>query len=174
MFPRWHLSAVLGIVLMLCAALAQAEEEITCIKKGDTLVECNGIEFEANSLDLPGTTKFYIDLSICVSLVLFAGVMSGLTIGLLSFNTTELKVLQKGGEDHERIYAAAIIKLVEKKHFLLVTLLLCNAAAMEALPIYLDSMLPSFMAIIVSVTAVLFFGEIIPQAICSRFGLAIG
>ena len=29
-------------------------------------------------------------------------------------------------------------------------------------------------AIIISVTAVLFFGEIIPQSICTRYGLAIG
>lgn len=48
---------------------------------------------------------------------------------------------------------------VAHKHLLLVTLLLCNAAAMEALPIFLDKMVPSYMAIALSVTAVLFFGE---------------
>jgi hypothetical protein len=42
---------------------------------------------------------------------------------------------------------------------LLVTLLLANAAAMEALPIFLDKMVPEWLAIILSVTAVLFFGE---------------
>jgi metal transporter CNNM len=45
---------------------------------------------------------------------------------------------------------------------MLVTLLLCNAAAMEALPLSLDKLLPAYAAIIVSVTGVLFFGEIIP------------
>jgi hypothetical protein len=40
-----------------------------------------------------------------------------------------------------------------------VTLLLCNAAAMEALPIFLDKMMPSYLAVLVSVTAVLLFGE---------------
>jgi metal transporter CNNM len=48
-----------------------------------------------------------------------------------------------------------------------VTLLLANAFAMEALPIYLDAIVPSFWAIIISVTAVLFFGEVIPQAVCT-------
>jgi metal transporter CNNM len=48
----------------------------------------------------------------------------------------------------------------------LVTLLLSNAIAMEALPIFLDALVPSFWAVMISVTAVLFFGEIIPQAIC--------
>ena len=49
---------------------------------------------------------------------------------------------------------------------MLVTLLLSNATAMEALPIFIDRLVPSLWAVIISVTAVLFFGEIIPQAIC--------
>lgn len=42
---------------------------------------------------------------------------------------------------------------------LLVTLLLANAACMEALPLFLEHLMPDYLAIIVSVTAVLFFGE---------------
>ena len=38
---------------------------------------------------------------------------------------------------------------------------------MEALPIFLDALVPAIWAIIISVTAVLFFGEVIPQAICT-------
>ena len=38
---------------------------------------------------------------------------------------------------------------------------------MEALPIYLDAIVPSAYAILISVVAVLFFGEVIPQAICT-------
>ena len=49
---------------------------------------------------------------------------------------------------------------------MLVTLLLANATAMEALPIFLDALVPSFWAVLISVTAVIFFGEIIPQAFC--------
>lgn len=50
---------------------------------------------------------------------------------------------------------------------MLVTLLLCNALAMEALPIFLDRVVKPLYAIIISVTAVLIFGEIIPQALCT-------
>ena len=50
-------------------------------------------------------------------------------------------------------------------HLLLVSLLLVNAAVNEALPIFLDSLVPSWLAIVLSVTLVLFFGEIIPSAI---------
>jgi len=38
---------------------------------------------------------------------------------------------------------------------------------MEALPIYLDRLMPEVWAIIVSVTCVLWFGEIIPMAVCT-------
>ncbi|KAK6146132.1 hypothetical protein DH2020_020001 [Rehmannia glutinosa] len=68
----------------------------------------------------------------------------------------------------------AILPVVQKQHQLLVTLLLCNAAAMEALPIYLDKLFNQYVAIILSVTFVLAFGEVIPQAICTRYGLAVG
>ena len=45
---------------------------------------------------------------------------------------------------------------------------------METLPIFLDKLINPVGAILCSVTLVLLFGEIIPQAICQRFGLAIG
>ena len=64
--------------------------------------------------------------------------------------------------------------LIKREHHLLVTLLLCNAGAMEALPIFLDKLVSPVAAILISVTMVLMFGEIIPQAVCQRYGLAIG
>jgi len=50
-------------------------------------------------------------------------------------------------------------------HVLLVTLLLTNASANEALPLFLDRLVPSWLAIILSVSVVLIFGEIVPSAI---------
>lgn len=50
-------------------------------------------------------------------------------------------------------------------HCLLVTLLLANAAANEALPLFLDALVPSWLAVVLSVTVVLIFGEIVPSAI---------
>lgn len=51
-----------------------------------------------------------------------------------------------------------------------VTLLLCNAAAMETLPLALDRLMPAYLAIIVSVTAVLFFGEYVLNVIGAVIG----
>nr|PNR37528.1 hypothetical protein PHYPA_020637 [Physcomitrium patens] len=45
---------------------------------------------------------------------------------------------------------------------------------MEALPIFLNYMFNEFVAVVLSVTFVLAFGEVIPQAVCSRHGLSIG
>ncbi|XP_074292175.1 DUF21 domain-containing protein At4g14240-like [Silene latifolia] len=121
-----------------------------------------------------GTATWFIYGGLCCFLVLFAGLMSGLTLGLMSINLVDLEILKRSGSSSEQKQAAAILPVVQKQHQLLVTLLLCNAGAMEALPIYLDKLFNQYLAIILSVTLVLAFGEVIPQAICSRYGLAVG
>ncbi|KAI3979859.1 hypothetical protein MKX01_042513 [Papaver californicum] len=121
-----------------------------------------------------GTLKWYTYIGISCLLVLFAGIMSGLTLGLMSLGLVDLQILQSSGTPSEKKQAAAILPVVQKQHQLLVTLLLCNACAMEALPLYLDRVFNPFLAIVLSVTFVLAFGEVIPQAICTRYGLAVG
>lgn len=121
-----------------------------------------------------GTVWWYVYAGISCILVLFAGIMSGLTLGLMSLGLVDLEILQRSGTPSEKKQAAAILPVVQKQHQLLVTLLLCNAVAMEALPIYLDKLFNQYVAIILSVTFVLSFGEVIPQAICTRYGLAVG
>ncbi|XP_050219291.1 DUF21 domain-containing protein At4g14240 [Mercurialis annua] len=121
-----------------------------------------------------GSIWWFVYAGISCFLVLFAGIMSGLTLGLMSLGLVELEILQRSGTSSEKKQAATILPVVQKQHQLLVTLLLCNAASMEALPIYLDKLFNQYVAIILSVTFVLFFGEVIPQAICTRYGLAVG
>ncbi len=57
--------------------------------------------------------------------------------------------------------------MLENQHHLLVTLLVANSAAMEALPLCLNLLVSEYASVIISVTAVLAFGEIIPQALCT-------
>ncbi|KAL9237591.1 hypothetical protein vseg_012120 [Gypsophila vaccaria] len=121
-----------------------------------------------------GTAAWFVYAGLCCFLVLFAGLMSGLTLGLMSLSLVDLEILKRSGSPAEQKQSAAILPVVQKQHQLLVTLLLCNAAAMEALPIYLDKLFNQYVAIILSVTLVLAFGEVIPQAICTRYGLAVG
>lgn len=80
----------------------------------------------------------------------------------------------RSGTPQDRKHAAKIMPVVKNQHLLLCTLLIYNAAAMEALPIFLDSLVTAWGAILISVTLILLFGEIIPQSVCSRYGLAIG
>ncbi|KAF8012310.1 hypothetical protein BT93_I0449 [Corymbia citriodora subsp. variegata] len=119
-------------------------------------------------------TGFFVHIGIITFLVAFAGLMSGLTLGLMSMSLVDLEVLAKSGTPTDRKYAKKILPVVKRQHLLLCTLLICNAAAMEALPIFLDSLVTAWGAILISVTLILSFGEIIPQAVCSRYGLAIG
>eukprot|EP00882_Tetradesmus_deserticola_P027204 GHRQ01030081.1.p1 GENE.GHRQ01030081.1~~GHRQ01030081.1.p1 ORF type:complete len:148 (+),score=55.83 GHRQ01030081.1:27-470(+) len=114
----------------------------------------------------PAERASYITISI--TLVCFAGIMSGLTLGLCSMDLVELEVLKRSGTVREQQYSAAIVPILTNQHFLLVTLLLCNACAMEALPLFLDRLADPVTAILISVTAVLVFGEILPQAVCTR------
>ncbi|KAG8073262.1 hypothetical protein GUJ93_ZPchr0006g44203 [Zizania palustris] len=119
-------------------------------------------------------TMFWVYLISCLGLVMFAGLMSGLTLGLMSLSLVDLEVLAKAGTPTDKLNAARILPVVKNQHLLLCTLLIGNSLAMEALPIFLDSLVPSFGAILISVTLILAFGEIMPQAICTRYGLSVG
>ncbi|CAI7910708.1 unnamed protein product [Closterium sp. NIES-54] len=117
---------------------------------------------------------FWLYIVLILGLVTFSGLMSGLTLGLMSLGLVDLEVLQQSGSELDKKHAARILPVMKKPHLLLCTLLIGNALAMEALPIFLDALVPSWAAILLSVTLILLFGEIIPQAVCSRYGLAIG
>ena len=75
-----------------------------------------------------------------VILAVFAGAMSGLTVGYLSIDMLILEIKLISGTEQEKIYASKIKKIISDHHWILVTLLLCNAFACEAMPILLDKL----------------------------------
>ena len=93
--------------------------------------------------------------------------MSGLTVGYLSIDELVLELRTLGGTDEEKEIGPIIQDVLSNKHRLLVTLLISNAAAMEALPIFINKIVPEWAAIIIATTVVLFFGEVFPQALCT-------
>ncbi|KAF7134734.1 hypothetical protein RHSIM_Rhsim08G0089700 [Rhododendron simsii] len=103
--------------------------------------------------------QFFIQIVAIVMLVLFAGLMSGLTLGLMSMSLFDLEVLAKSGTPKDSLHASKILPVLRQQHLLLCTLLVSNAAAMEALPIFLDNLVPDLGAILISVTLILLFGE---------------
>jgi metal transporter CNNM len=101
--------------------------------------------------------------TICVCV---AALAAGLTLGMLGLDPLMLLIKERAAESPvEREQARKLIPIINQHHRLLVTLLLMNAVANEALPIFLEKMVPPSVAVLLSVTLVLFFGEIIPSAI---------
>ena len=104
----------------------------------------------------------------CLALicVLAGALASGLTVGLLSLDPLLLLIkIRAGKTPSERQQAETLLPLIKKHHDLLVTLLLLNTVAGEALPVFLQSLVPDSVAILMSVVMVLIFGEILPTAI---------
>jgi len=98
-------------------------------------------------------------------LISISGLMSGLTVGLMSIDELDLEMKLASGTPTEQKQARKVLSIINHHHLVLVTLLLSNAAAMEALPILLDTMFSKIISIILSVTFVMIFGEILPQAV---------
>ena len=123
----------------------------------------------------PGTLTFYIYIIVLPILVLCNGLIAGLTLGLLSLDETKLAVLIKSGTPSQKLAAQRIQPLRRNSHLLLATLLIGNTIINETLPILLHSLVAlEWLAIIISVILVLTFAELIPQALCTHYGLQIG
>ncbi|KAJ2389588.1 hypothetical protein GGI05_003459, partial [Coemansia sp. RSA 2603] len=123
----------------------------------------------------PDSPSFYFRLAVCAVLVLAGGLLAGLTLGLMSLDETNLHILATSGTPLQQQYAKRIQPIRKNGHWLLVTLLLGNTVINETLPIVMDSILGGgVMAVLVSTASIVLFGEIIPQSLCARYGLAIG
>jgi metal transporter CNNM len=55
-----------------------------------------------------GSLEWWVYAGISCFLVLFAGIMSGLTLGLMSLGLVELEILQRSGTDAEKAQAGSI------------------------------------------------------------------
>lgn len=151
-----------------------------------TTVQFRGAVYTRNDVPvaehlLPAYTRaWWIDLVGTLVCILIAALAAGLTVGLVSIDPFDLAVIQTTEEAdcstaeeiaelrEEKVYADKLMPLVQRHHLLLVTLLIMNSFANEVLPLLLDNLVPSWLAIVLSVSAVLLFGEILPSSIFVR------
>lgn len=115
-------------------------------------------QFETGTLPV-GTAKWWIYMIVSLFLTLFSGLCSGLTVGMTGIEKLDLEMSYNAGKDtedpvkkNEASEAMRLLDLLKDHHLLLATLLLSNAAAMESLPIFLDALVPSWLAILLSTT----------------------
>lgn len=103
-------------------------------------------------------------------LIVFSALFSGLTLGLLSLDTSTLRRRAKHGDAD----AAKVFPLRARGNLLLTTLLLGNVAVNTTLSIFLGSIAPGVVAGLIATSLIVVFGEIIPQSVFSRHGLWFG
>ncbi|GKY97094.1 hypothetical protein MPSEU_000667900 [Mayamaea pseudoterrestris] len=110
--------------------------------------------------------SYFYDVMGALVCICFVALVSGLFMGLMTMDPLDLNIIIRVGSTEEEVAQAnELLPIVEQHHRVLVTLLLLNAVAYEALPLFMDNLVPRMWAIAVSVSCVLLFGEIVPCAI---------
>mmetsp|Transcript_58440 Transcript_58440/g.126439 ORF Transcript_58440/g.126439 Transcript_58440/m.126439 type:complete len:638 (+) Transcript_58440:61-1974(+) len=127
-------------------------------------------ECEAPEQLLPIT----MSMPVIVLLVSFSGLFSGLTLGLMGLDLNGLEIVAKGGDEKLAKCAKKIIPVRAKGNQLLCTLLLGNVAVNSALAILTAEIASGALGFVVSTALIVIFGEILPQAACSRYALQVG
>jgi len=107
---------------------------------------------------------------VVLALLTASALFSGLTLGLMSLGPHELKrKMALGDVRARRIYAVR-----KRGNLLLVTLLVGNVAAISTMSLFLESISGGLIAGILTTLLITIFGEILPQAIFSRYAMLMG
>jgi len=109
-----------------------------------------------------------------ILLICLSALFSGLTLGLLSLDLTDLRVAIDSGSEQEKKYAQRILPVRQRGNQLLVSLLIGNTAVNSAISIISADLFTGVIGFLLSTTFILYLGEIIPQSLCHKFGMQIG
>ncbi|XP_065319719.1 unextended protein-like isoform X2 [Gordionus sp. m RMFG-2023] len=116
----------------------------------------------------------WLELTLVFCLFALSGLFSGLNLGLMSLDRTELRLLANSGTANEKRCAVKIAPLRKRGNFLLCTLVFGNVLVNSTLTILVENLSSGKIAVLVSTIGITLFGEIIPQAVCAKYGLEIG
>ena len=122
----------------------------------------------------PPLLPLWLQIIFIVILLCLSGLFSGLNLGLMALDPTELKILLNCGNPQEKRHAKKIGPVRKYGNYLLCSLLLGNVLVNTTLTVLLDDLSSGLWAVLGATAGIVVFGEIVPQAICSRHGLAVG
>lgn len=101
-------------------------------------------------------------------LLTLSAIFSGLTLGFLSINKSELERKIRLGDKN----AARIYEVRKNPNAVLVTLLTGNVLVNSILSILMGSIMSGTLAVVISTALIVIFGEILPQAFFARHAMA--
>ncbi|KAG5682249.1 hypothetical protein PVAND_011613 [Polypedilum vanderplanki] len=159
------------------AELTLPEETLTlfiCVSSSDGDFYHQGVDNWLILKSHKGLLPLWMQLIIIFICLCFSALFSGLNLGLMSLDRTDLKILCNTGSESEKKYAQAIQPVRDHGNYLLCSILLGNVLVNSTFTILLDSLTSGLIAVVCSTLLIVIFGEITPQAICSRHGLAVG
>jgi len=110
-----------------------------------------------------------MEIAIATLLIILSGIFSGLTLGLMTLSSADLKRKMDLGDK----YAAKIYPIRKDGNLLLCTLLVGNVLVNSILSIFLGSFFTGLVAVVASTFFITIFGEILPQAYCSKHPLKV-
>ncbi|XP_026198646.1 metal transporter CNNM4 [Anabas testudineus] len=156
-------------VFGLCVRDTQQEDEERWYMLDDKDGRLRVVEVEKSLLPI------WLQVILICFLLVLSGMFSGLNLGLMALDPMELRIVQSCGTEKEKKYARKIEPIRRKGNYLLCSLLLGNVLVNTTLTILLDDLTKSGIgAVVASTVGIVIFGEIVPQALCSRHGLAVG
>ncbi|XP_072410367.1 metal transporter CNNM2-like [Chiloscyllium punctatum] len=125
--------------------------------------------------EAPPLLPFWLQVILTALLLVLSGMFSGLNLGLMALDPMELRIVQNCGTESERRYARSIEPIRRQGNYLLCSLLLGNVLVNTTLTVLLDGLLGAgWVTVVASTVGIVILGEIVPQALCSRHGLAVG
>jgi hypothetical protein len=159
-------------VLVAASTLAPSSSSSTCNK------DCCAATFPCTNTsssngwihDIPLAVQILLIILLIVTSAMFAG----LTLGLLSLDKTGLEIVMSGDDERNAKAARKIYPIRKNGNLLLCTLLFGNVAINALLSILLADKEGGLIGFLLSTFIILILGEIVPQATCSRYPLAIG
>lgn len=176
LFVKPHTSSVATIIVDMPSPGAKAQLYYLCLRESADTSRWSHqgphawlrLYIEAKFLPL------YMQIILIALLLALSGLFSGLNLGLMALDKNELQVIISCGSETEKRYARAIEPVRRRGNYLLCSLLFSNVLVNSTIAVLLEDLTSGLVAVFTSTIFIVMFGEILPQAFCSRHGLAVG